>query len=66
MILLNALVEFKKILLKIAWFIPGFLLFAAFPPMGEKVDILFALAPLMVLSRGGNPKKSAFAAAPVL
>ena len=60
MILLNALVEFKKILLKIAWFIPGFLLFAAFPPMGEKVDILFALAPLMVLSRGGNPKKSAW------
>ena len=36
---------------KIAWFLPGFLLWAAFPPMGERMDVLFALAPLMWLSR---------------
>ena len=36
---------------KIAWFLPGFLLWAAFPPMGERMDALFALAPLMWLSR---------------
>ena len=33
------------------WFLPGFLLWAAFPPMGERMDCLFALAPLMWLSR---------------
>ena len=37
--------------LKIAWFLPGFLLWAAYPPMGERMDCLFALAPLMWLSR---------------
>ena len=37
--------------LKVAWFLPGFLLWAAFPPMGERMDCLFALAPLMWLSR---------------
>lgn len=57
---MNALMELKKIIAKIAWFIPGFLLFASFPPMGEKIDILFALSPLMVLSRGGDSKKSAW------
>ena len=36
---------------KIAWFLPGFLLWAAYPPMGERMDCLFALAPLMWLSR---------------
>ena len=41
---------FRK-LSKIAWFLPGFLLWAAFPPMGERMDALFALAPLMWLSR---------------
>ena len=41
---------FKK-LSKIAWFLPGFLLWAAYPPMGERMDCLFALAPLMWLSR---------------
>lgn len=41
---------FRK-LSKIAWFLPGFLLWAAFPPMGERMDCLFALAPLMWLSR---------------
>ena len=31
--------------------LPGFLLWASFPPMGEKMDCLFALAPLMWLVR---------------
>ena len=41
---------FQKFM-KIAWFLPGFLLWAAYPPMGERMDCLFALAPLMWLSR---------------
>ena len=41
---------FQKFL-KIAWFLPGFLLWAAYPPMGERMDCLFALAPLLWLSR---------------
>jgi len=40
-----------KRLSKFAWFLPGFLLWAAYPPMGEVADVLFALAPLMWLSR---------------
>lgn len=44
---------------KVFWFLPGFLLWAAYPPMGEKIDIVFALAPLMWLSRKGDPKTSA-------
>ena len=46
-------------LLAIAWFLPGFLLWAAFPPMGEMADALFALAPLMWLSRRAAAKASA-------
>lgn len=42
----------------IAWFLPGFFLYAAFPPMCEVADALFALAPLMWLSRRGEVKKS--------
>ena len=52
----------KEVLIKAArifWFLPGFLLWAAYPPMGEKIDIVFALAPLMWLSRRGDPKASA-------
>jgi len=41
---------FKKFL-KVVWFLPGFLLWAAFPPMGERMDVLFALAPLLWLGR---------------
>ena len=41
---------FRK-LLQFAWFLPGFLLWAAYPPMGERTDVLFALAPLMWLGR---------------
>ena len=40
-----------KKLKPILWFLPGFLLWAAYPPMGERMDCLFALAPLMWLSR---------------
>lgn len=45
---------------KVAWFLPGFLLYAAFPPMCEAGDVLFALAPLMWLSRCGDARKSAW------
>ena len=38
-------------LARVAWFLPGFLLWASFPPMGERMDCLFALAPLLWLSR---------------
>ena len=44
---------------RLAWFLPGFLLWAAFPPMGERTDCLFALAPLLWLSRQGDPRTSA-------
>ena len=44
---------------QLAWFLPGFLLWAAFPPMGERMDVLFALAPLMVVARKGDARKSA-------
>ncbi|MBO4448723.1 MAG: apolipoprotein N-acyltransferase [Kiritimatiellae bacterium] len=53
---------FERILGKVAkvcWLIPGFLLWAAFPPMAEKADALFALAPLIWLSRGGDSRLSA-------
>lgn len=43
---------------QVAWFLPGFCLYAAFPPMGEGMDVLFALAPLMWLARRGDPKES--------
>jgi apolipoprotein N-acyltransferase len=35
------------------------LLFASFPPLGEKVDILFALVPILIVSRLSNVKRSA-------
>ncbi len=48
-----------KKLLPIAWFLPGFLLWAAYPPMGEVADVLFALAPLMWLTRRAETAKGA-------
>ena len=39
---------------RVFWLLPGFLLWAAFPPMGEMTDCLFALAPLLWLSRNGE------------
>ena len=44
---------------RIFWLLPGFLLWASFPPMAEKTDCLFALAPLLWLARRGDAKKSA-------
>jgi len=44
---------------RLAWFLPGFLLWAAFPPMCESTDCLFALAPLLWLARQGDPGTSA-------
>ncbi len=41
---------------KVFWLLPGFLLWAAFPPMGERADCLFALAPLMWLTRRADAK----------
>ena len=41
------------------WYLPGFLLWAAYPPMGEMADALFALAPLMWLSRRAGVRVAA-------
>lgn len=49
------LTDTLKRLAKFAWFLPGFLLWAAFPPMGEGADCLFALAPLLWLARREQP-----------
>lgn len=38
----------------VLWLLPGFLLWAAYPPMGEMADVVFALAPLLWLSRQGD------------
>ena len=43
---------------KVFWLLPGFMLWAAFPPMGEMTDCLFALAPLMWLSRNSDAATS--------
>lgn len=40
-----------RLIKRIFWFIPGFLLWASFPPIAEKTDIFFALAPLLWLAR---------------
>lgn len=45
--------------LKVAWILPGFLLWASYAPMNEGADALFALAPLMWYARRNEPKKSA-------
>ncbi len=47
-----------KQLKKVAWFLPGFLLWASFPPMGEMTDCLFALAPLLWLARQREVKRN--------
>ena len=43
----------------VLWLLPVFLLWAAFPPMGEKTDVLFALAPLLWVARRRDPRTSA-------
>ena len=49
-----------KKLARLAWLLPGFLLWASFPPMGEGSDCLFALAPLLWLSRRERPGRAAW------
>lgn len=44
---------------KVFWLLPGFFLWTAYPPMGEGVNVYFALAPLMWLSRQKPPRLSA-------
>ena len=45
--------------MRLFWCLPGFLLWASFPPMAEKTDVVFALAPLMWLARRSDPRTSA-------
>ena len=40
------------------WFVPGFLLWASFPPMGERMDVFFALAPILWFARHNSPGRS--------
>ena len=40
------------------WVVPGFLLWASFPPMAEHTDCLFALAPLMWFARRRPARRS--------
>ena len=48
-----------KVILKLLWLLPGFLLWATFPPMGEATDCLFALAPLVWVARQKSPREAA-------
>ena len=50
--------EALKKLVRIFWLLPGFLLWASFPPMAEKTDCVFALAPLIWLARNRDAKAS--------
>ena len=45
-----------KKLARLFWILPGFLLWASFPPMAEKTDCVFALAPLLWLARNRDSK----------
>lgn len=40
------------------WFLPGFLLWASFPPMGERFDCFFALAPIIWHARRYDARKN--------
>ena len=48
----------KRIILLVPAILSAVLLWAAFPPMGETSSIVFALAPLLVVSRLCTPKKA--------
>lgn len=54
--MLRRLVPLVKTL---AWLVPGLLLWASFPPVGEMLDVYAALAPLMWFARRNAPRKSA-------
>ena len=45
-----------KKLARFFWLLPGFLLWASFPPMAEKTDCVFALAPLIWFARNRDSK----------
>ena len=47
-----------KKLARLFWVLPGFLLWASFPPVAEKTDCVFALAPLLWLARNRDAKTS--------
>lgn len=51
--------KIARVLVKFLWLVPGFLLWASFPPFGEKADVIFALAPLLWLARRGDRRKAA-------
>lgn len=51
--------DYIKKIRPVLWLLPGFLLWAAYPPMGEKTDVLFALAPLIWAARRCDPRTSA-------
>ena len=53
------LVKLIKRILNACWLLPGFLLWASFPPMGERFDCFFALAPLLYLARNSAVGRSA-------
>ena len=48
--------ESLKKLARLFWILPGFLLWASFPPMAAKTDCVFALAPLLWLARNKDAK----------
>ncbi len=50
--------ETIKKLRHVLWLIPGFLLWASFPPMGEHTDCFFALAPLLWVARRRTARTS--------
>ena len=50
--------DFLKNLVKVFWLLPGLLLWASFPPVAEKTDCVFALAPLLWLARNRDAKTS--------
>lgn len=50
--------KLAKIVIAVLWLLPGILLWASFPPFGEKMDAIFALAPLLWLARRGDRRKA--------
>ena len=50
--------RFLKRVAGLSWYLPSFLLWASFPPIGEKTDVLFALAPIMWFARNNQPRRS--------
>ena len=53
--MITKLIDFAK---KVARVLPAFLLWGAFPPVGERTDVFFAVALLLWYSRTHSPRKS--------